>query len=275
MKHPKLVSFSKLAEIIVPNSAILISGSFEPFNGYYFRLLRWASRQGRPLVVIAQRDDMVLKRRGFLPLTSNHSTRASIISALEFVDYVVVANKTAHDNYVIDRLKPNGIVFQRDALEYRKILAKKIRQDHPNIFVKYAPFVRNSFSFSSQKRMYSRSKDKIIQDLLQLSATSKGKTSKISALLVNKGKKAPLLVASNNSYEDHAELLLLEQIKKNNLELDSCAMYILIPPCLMCAKEIAKTSLKNIHYIYPYGDGAGIEFLREKGIKVERYEAKS
>lgn len=270
----KIVTFQNLIKRIEPHTVTLVSGSFEPFNEYYFRLLKWGSKQGEPFVVIVQKDDMVLKRRGFLPLSSTHKTRAEIIAALTFVDYVIVANKTAHDEWVIQSLMPKIIVFQRDNIVYRKVLAKEIKHVHPEIMIKYAPFKSNAFvSFYSthQFSLVQKSQDKIVNELIRQASLSSGKLSKISAILID-GYGKILFSIANNDQEEHAEILLLRMANANGVRLDSCMMYILVPPCLMCAREIASSAVRNIWYIYPYGEGDGIKFLKKLNILVRRYQ---
>jgi len=265
----KIITFNKLINKVNPYEITLISGSFEPFNEYYFRFIKWASMIGGPLIVIIQKDNMLFKRRGFLPISSTHQTRAEIISSLEFVDFVIIANKTACDNICIKKLSPKNIVFQKDNLVYRKILKKKIRANYPNINVKICPFSKKDFDIENIPKI-SFGKNKIKDKLIKMSSMSKGKDSKISAFLSNE-KNIILLEATNNCKEEHAELILLKMANKKNINLKNCTMYVLIPPCLMCANKLVKTKIKNIYYIFDYGDKKGVKYLKSKGINVKKY----
>jgi tRNA(Arg) A34 adenosine deaminase TadA/glycerol-3-phosphate cytidylyltransferase-like family protein len=271
--NQKIISLQKLNKHVERNSIAVLSGSFEPFNEYYFRLIQWGAKQGRPFVVIIQKDDMVLKRRGFLPLSSTHKTRAEIISALEFVDYVVIANKTTHDEHLIDLLKPKIIVFQRDNFSYRKVLEKNIKHFHPEIVVRIFPFDESKFvspyKNAKSPSFFRKTDNQIAHRLAVLSSLSNGRISKISAILSDANGKILMSVA-NNKQEEHAEILLLRMAYTSSLVLDQCSMYILIPPCLMCAREIAKSPIKKVYYLYLYGDGVGMKFLKKHHVSILR-----
>jgi tRNA(Arg) A34 adenosine deaminase TadA/glycerol-3-phosphate cytidylyltransferase-like family protein len=264
----KIVTLNQIKKILPPNTAIIISGSFEPFNGYYFRLLQWGAKQGHPFIVIIQKDDMVFKRRGFEPLSSTHKTRAEIISSLEFVDYVIVANKTAHDRKCIEIINPKTIVFQKDNIKYRRILAREIRKNYPGIRIAQAYFDKNDILAEVSNGVLINEMTKpIAKALIKHSIRSRGKLSRISALLVDRDKKIRL-ITENNELEDHAEMLLLKKANKISLDLNKYAIHVLIPPCLMCAKAIAESQIKKVYYLMPYGDNAGLRFLKQKGIQV-------
>ncbi len=264
----KIYTLKEIPSLVKQNSATLISGSFDPFNEYYFRLLKWASKQGRPLIVIVQRDKMVLQRRGFTsPLSATHSTRAQIISSLNFVDYVLIENKTAHDTECIKKIKPKTIAFQNDNITYRKKLGEEIKKTYKKLDIKYAPFRLSDFL--NRQKLYSintkQKQDEISKRLLKNTILSNGLHSKITAVLEDKDGKI-IAESKNSASEEHAEILLLEEIRKKKLNLDKCTMHILIPPCLMCAKAIAKSSIKKVSYLFPYGDNAGIKYLKRNGI---------
>lgn len=272
----KNISFKKAANIIKPNTTTLISGSFEPFNNYYLKLLKWSAKQNRPLTVIIQKNDMVLLRRGFLPLSSTHKDRVNIISALEFVDYVIVANKTAHSKECIKKIRPKIVVFQNDNIKYRQVIAREIKNEYPNITIKYAPRDNSKYKKPTDY-IYNKSQlgtNRIIKRLTHLSSQSDGHFSKISALLTdNRGK---IILESKNSAEDeHAEILLIKNAKAKKINLHKCLLYILIPPCLMCSRAISKCLIKNVYYIFPYGDDRGITYLSKRGIIVKHYKYKA
>jgi dCMP deaminase len=47
-------------------------------------------------------------------------------------------------------------------------------------------------------------------------------------------------------------------------------LFVTHAPCLNCAKELKKSFISSVYYLYPYGDGRGLEFLREHNIEVKR-----
>lgn len=264
----KLLSFKEIKKKYLPYSITLTSGSFDPFNEYYFRLLRWGAKQGPPFVVIIQKDDMTFIRRGFAPLSTTYKTRVEIISSLEFVDGVVIANRTAHDPKIVRELKPKVIVLQNDTTSYRKIIAKNITQIDPRIKVKIVPFRTTDFS----KVVYNLqvfSNNQIAQKLLSLAKQSKGTISRISAILTDERNR--ILVQKTNSIkEEHAEILIFKNRKIEKRKLIKCSLYVLIPPCLMCAKMLIKSKIRKVFYLFPYGDMEGVKLLRKNGIIVER-----
>jgi tRNA(Arg) A34 adenosine deaminase TadA/glycerol-3-phosphate cytidylyltransferase-like family protein len=267
----KIISFGQIRKILRPNTVTIVSGSFEPFDEYYFRLLQWGAKQGRPFVVIIQKDDMVLKRKGFKSLSSTHKTRAEIISSLEFVDYVVIENRTAHDRECIEVIKPKTIVFQRDNIEYRRILAREIKKEYPEIRIAQVPFDRRVIVVKTSFTYFGKMTTLISRALIKHSALSRGKSSKISALLADKNNKI-LLIEQNNEVEEHAEVLLLKKAKERGLHIAECIMYVLIPPCRMCAEIIARSPIKEVRYLVPYGDNSGLHYLREKGVQSELFQ---
>lgn len=271
--NAKITTLKKASQQYKPNSITLMSGSFEPFSEYYFRLLEWAAKQNRPLVVIVQKDDMVLRRRGFLPLASTHKTRAGIIAALEFVDSTIVANKTAHDRECISLLQPKVIAFQNDNLKYRETLAREIRKRYPRVHIAYAPFRSSRVTAPSDGRIAAPmdTKDEISRVLLRLSARSKGRLSKLSALLLDSSGTI-VLQAANSSDEEHAEILLIREAEGKHIKFSGTIMYTLIPPCLMCAKEIWKHGVQRVFYLLSYGEGQGVQYLRDRGSVVRQYK---
>jgi len=265
----KISTFKEVQRTFPPHTITLASGSFEPFNEYYFRFLHWASRQNRPLVVIVQKDDMVLIRRGFVPLSTTHKTRAEILSSLEFVDRVVVANRTAHDKKSIEQLRPKVVALQNDSPVYRKMIGEEIRQSYPKVGVKIVPFRSQNFATKNKHGFAIKTiGNKIAGRLLSLAERSEGRVSKISAILVN-SKNRILAQAANSTEEEHAEILLLRRAKLEKINLKQCWLYVLIPPCLMCAREIAKNGVKQVLYLLPYGDGKGISYLAKNGIRIK------
>src|ERR1035437_5771442 len=97
----KIMPLKRLWKILEPKTVSVISGSFDPFNDYYYKLLKWASQQSRPLVVIVHTDKAVSIRRGLSKPTENQMKRAKNIAGLDFVDYVIVSNKGAHDKKIL------------------------------------------------------------------------------------------------------------------------------------------------------------------------------
>lgn len=269
--NKKILTLKEARKKFTAHTITLVSGSFEPLDEYYFRFLYWASRQNRPLVVIVQKDEMVLMRRGFIPFITTHKTRAEIISFLEFVDCVIIDNKTAHDPEVIEKLKPKVILFHHDNLNYRKIITAAIKRLDAGIVIKIAPFGHGNFLIKKKEKLVIKTPpNKISKRLISLAVQSKGKISKISAILIN-NKGQTLIEASNSAKEEHAEIILLNKAKFKKINFQHCCLYILIPPCLMCAEKIKKCGIKKVFYLLSYGDGEGIRYLKKNNIQVKKY----
>lgn len=273
----KINNFKNITKLLKPHCATLIGGSFDPFNSYYFRLLQWASKQSRPLIVIVQPDEVVSLRRGFISPSENHYKRANYIGELNFVDYVIISRRLAHDPWCLKLLKPKFVIFQRDNPIYYKKLFYILSQDFPQVCFKLVPFKRrvNSQSPSTssfwQRNISKNNRDKIRRRLILLAQKSRAQTGKISAILTLGNK--IVAKAYNSDKGEHAEILLLNQgwLKKN---LDKYSLYVLIPPCIMCAEAIFRAGIKKVYYLYNYGDKLGINYLKTKGVVIKRYRKK-
>ncbi|MCX6784519.1 MAG: deaminase [Candidatus Komeilibacteria bacterium] len=267
----KIITLNKATKILSPNVVTIISGSFEPFNEYYLKLLKWSAKKNQPLVVIVQKNDMVTKRRAFTKLSTTHNERAEIIAKLPFVDYVIIANATAHDKKTIQTIKPKVIILQHYNLQYKKEIKQEIHKHSPQVKILYSPnYKKNISSDNPLKVNYLKHQNKTIRLLLKLSAKSPNASSKISAIL--KDEKNNIIVETSNSQTgDHAEILLLKQARQKNINLSKCSMYILIPPCIMCAKALSKYNFKKLYYIFNYGSGDGLAYLKNKGIIIKKY----
>jgi len=271
----KLNHFKNVAKILKPYSATLIGGSFDPFNSYYFHLLEWASKQSRPLIVIIHPDDVVRLRRGFILPNENHYKRARNVAKLDFVDYVIISKKLAYDPWCLEYLLPKFVIFQPDNPRYLRALFSLLLLNFPKINFKIAPFKRN-FNLPSIKFLNLRKNEfnntrlsKIEKRLISLAQKSRSPIGKISALLTYKNK----IIAEecNSSKGDHAEILLLNKIQLKR-DFHDYALYTLIPPCIICAQAIFLSGIKNVYYLYHYGDKLGIEYLKKNVINIKRYK---
>lgn len=262
--------------MLEPYSATLIGGSFNPFNSYYSQLLKWASEQSRLLIVIVHPDEVVSLRRGFIPPNENHYKRARNIAKLDFVDYVVISKKLAHDSWCLKLLRPKVVIFQRDNPVYLQKLFNILSLNFPKIHFQVAPFKRNfnlqsvnPFSNFWKNEPHKQNLDKIEQKLIPLAQKSQSAIGKISAFLTYKNK--IIAEACNSPKGEHAEILLLKKIQLKK-HFDDYTLYVLIPPCIMCAEAIFRSKIQNVYYLYHYGDKLGIEYLQKKGVVIKRYK---
>ena len=265
--NKKIITIKKAKSLLLPNKVCLLGSSFEPFNEYYLRLLKWSSAQARPLVAVVQKDEAVALRRGLEFPKNNEKWRAEIVASLEFVDYVIISDKVAHDDYFIKLMRPKVLIIQRDYPFYIKKLVNSIKTRFPDLIVKLSPIVKNKKKSKNGKKI--ESEDYIIRKLIELSRTSEAEIGKISSLLLKNDK---IFLSSVNSKQgQHAELLLFKKARQKHIDFKEYSLITLIPPCIMCAEEILKIGLKKVFYLYDYGDRYGLDLLRSSGINVSKY----
>lgn len=274
MLNRKIVSFKKLTRKIKPYSATLIGSSFDPFNSYYHHFLEWGAAQSRPLIVIVHPDKIVAIRRGFVFPNEDQFKRARMISKLEFVDWVVISKKLAHDPQCLKLLKPKIVIFQRDNPKYLREVLSILSKKFPKIIFKTAPFRRNFNFFSIDNsslesfKILKNIKNRILKRLIILSIKSTAPIGKISAILTKNGK--IISEKSNSATGEHAEILILKEKNLFKYHSNNYVLYTLIPPCIMCAKKIINSGLKKVYYLYNYGDGLGVEYLKSNKIIVKK-----
>jgi len=84
--------------------------------------------------------------------------------------------------------------------------------------------------------------------------------------------KLQLGVQDTSVYDtNHAEVELLVQAMKNNINLADCSLFINLLPCPVCTKMLARTGLKEIIYQHDHSDGYAKKILEKVGIKVTLY----
>ncbi len=273
----KVVTLNELVKKIRPNTATLVGGGFDLFHVGHLRYLKKSSRFGRPLVVVIQSDKVVFARKGFGRPIIGERQRAAVVAAIDCVDYAVILDKPSHYDGYLEKIKPRHLIFYKENLAYRMRRAKEIRKKFPHIKV---VFVKHKKIFSTSSIIekiirgaeHDKISDPIVKKLHELAARSTSKAGKISAVLVKNGR--IIEGASNDHLDRHAEFLILESITKKKISMDSCELYVLIPPCISCAELLVKSDLKKIYYAYPYGNDDGLRLLRRSGFTVKRHVTK-
>lgn len=271
----KITTLSKLRKTLKPHKATLVGGVFDLFHVGHLRYLRKCSEVGRPLVVIVQADKTVRIRKGFNRPIVSEKRRAEIVAALEFVDYVLILDKPSHYEKYLEIIKPRNYVFSRETMRYRKYRAKLINNKFPNIKVIFLEkdVSRSSTSFLAKQilaqRDYSRIKNPVVRRLYFLADHSKASVGKISALIISRGK---IIAESDNmeSKDIHAEHIVIKNARAQGVDLKKAKLYILIPPCILCSKEILRSNISEVYYLHPYGNDDGIQLLRNHGVKVKK-----
>jgi len=72
-----------------------------------------------------------------------------------------------------------------------------------------------------------------------------------------------------NDFTVHAEQNVIMFCAKHGINTNDATMYITTSPCKQCAKMIASVGIERVVYAEEYKDTAGIDFLRDLGIRVE------
>ena len=70
----------------------------------------------------------------------------------------------------------------------------------------------------------------------------------------------------------HAESNALAKVARTTSSAEGSTLYVSLSPCYDCAKLIHQAGVVRVVYGTPYRISDGIEFLKECGVKVDRYE---
>lgn len=154
-------------------------------------------------------------KRGFVSPTENQFKRAKTISELEFVDWVIISKKLAHDPWCLKLIKPKFVIFQQDNSKYLKKLFSVLSKRFPKTIFKKVPFRREFSSFpgkdSSAKsaQIVKIISNEILKKLVISARKSNAPIGKISAILTKNGK--IISEKCNSSKGEHAEMLILKE----------------------------------------------------------------
>ena len=70
----------------------------------------------------------------------------------------------------------------------------------------------------------------------------------------------------------HAEENAIAKLARSHESGDGASMFITHAPCAQCAKLILVSGIKNVYYRDVYRDDAGIKFLQQGGVHIEKIE---
>ena len=73
-------------------------------------------------------------------------------------------------------------------------------------------------------------------------------------------------------YAAHAEQNAILQAAKLGISIDGATLYCTHQPCSMCAKMIINAGIRRVVYRHGYPDAFSLEFFRECGVALEKYE---
>jgi len=68
----------------------------------------------------------------------------------------------------------------------------------------------------------------------------------------------------------HAESNALAKLAKNPVSSVDSTLYVTLSPCKECSKLILQSGIKRIVYLEEYRDTTGIDFLKTRGLLVEK-----
>jgi dCMP deaminase len=68
----------------------------------------------------------------------------------------------------------------------------------------------------------------------------------------------------------HAEIATFQAAAANGIDLSGATLLLNMSPCINCAREITKTDIREVKYLYEWWDKAGLNILHEAGISTEQ-----
>jgi len=274
----KIITLSKLTKKLQPFTATLVGDVFDFFNIEHVRYLRACSKVGRPLVVVVQADKTAKIRSGFGRPLMNERQRAGMVAALEFVDFVLILERPSDYEKYLQIIRPQNYIYPKGIMKHREFTARLITEKFPSIKIFFLDNNLHQYDADffikrlQTRREYSKIKNPIIRRLYFIADNSKATIGKISALITFNNK----IVAESDNIESkslHAEQIVLRKAKLKGVNLKKAKLYILIPPCKLCAQEILRNQLTQIYYLHLYGNDDGIRFLRAHGIRVQKMKS--
>lgn len=274
----KIITLSKLTKKLKPFTATLVGDVFDLLNIEHVHYLRKCSKVGRPLVVVVQADKTAKIRSGFGRPIMNERQRAEMVAALEFVDFILILERPSDYEKYLQIIRPRNYIYPKGIMKHRKFTARLITEKFPSIKVFFLDNNLHQYSVDHfikrllMRRDYSKIKNPIARHLYFIADNSRAAIGKISALITLNNK----IVAESDNIESqdmHAEQIVLKKAKLKRIDFNKAKLYILIPPCKLCAQEILKSQLTQIYYLHTYGNDDGIKFLRAHGIKVQKMKS--
>ncbi|MFH0873330.1 MAG: deaminase [Candidatus Komeilibacteria bacterium] len=271
----KIVTISNLARKIRPYTVTLVGDVFDLISIEHIRFLQKCSQAGRPLIVVVQADKTAKVRLGFNRPIFNQRERAETIAALEFVDFVLILEKPSDYDEYLKIIKPRIYVYPTGIAKHRKYAASLISTHYPKTKVIFIKSHIQRYSIDqliekvSKKRDYARIKNPITRRLYFIADNSKARVGRISALMTLGNR----IVAESDNLEAnnmHAEHIVIEKARKKHIDLRKSQLYVLIPPCILCAQEIIKNKVPKVYYLHSYGNDDGLALLKDHGIFVKK-----
>jgi len=131
-KNQKIILFTKISSIsnIFKNKkTVLVGGCFDIFHYGHLKFLKQAKKQGDFLVIALESDEFIKRKKNRTPI-HNQKQRAEILSALSFVDLVILLPYFFSDKdyfNLVYQIKPKVIAITKgDPQEQNKEKQAKI-----------------------------------------------------------------------------------------------------------------------------------------------------
>lgn len=70
----------------------------------------------------------------------------------------------------------------------------------------------------------------------------------------------------------HAEQNIICFAAKNGISTKDTSLYVTISPCVMCAKLIIQSGIKEVYYLVEYRNSEGIELLKKANVHCEKID---
>jgi len=107
---------------------VFTNGCFDILHSGHLKLLKEAKNLGDYLCVALNSDSSVRKLKGSTRPINNQIDRASLLSSLEMIDFIIIFNETTPLN-LIKKIKPNYLVKGRDYRINEIVGAKFIKEN--------------------------------------------------------------------------------------------------------------------------------------------------
>ena len=129
----RVILLKDAPRLIKPYTATLTSGSFDLFHVGHLKFLKQCGRVGRPLIVTVHTDKRITAKKGKGRPIIDGKSRATIVSSIDCVDFVILLDDVSTNKRYPGILKPKTIVFPRDYLKQ----SYWVRENFPNIKVRF------------------------------------------------------------------------------------------------------------------------------------------
>ncbi len=249
------------------------------------------SPQFRTLTVKTLKESLVQLNSARVSILEYSQAQASAIIAEHDWSAIIGINGSWHrafhyrDEYqVIKKLKipfkfASAFNDEKEALEYES----KIIIERPKLPVNYSESCSENTLFKLVDEVSHRSFDNTWQTgavlakngEFLLATYNKVVPFETYALLhgANKEKHKTPPQDLNHYDTNHAEVEMVLEATRRNINLKNCSLFINLMPCPICARMLAQTEIKEIVYKNPHSNNYAITILEKAGKTIRQIEA--